>query len=164
MQKFCGWWFCGNGSTIWFVLKIRWLLRITDARHSSNFWQTVTCRAWGVCEKWYENWFRELAKCNETLPWLYLLSLQCIFLFALTWSVGGSVNLDGRNMIDALIRELMEVWSNVPDVFYLVLFCCGCIMSSQSVHVILVRIMAWCQTDNKPLSKLLRMNIWAPVY
>ena len=35
--------------------------------------------------------------------------LQCIFLFALTWSIGASSDNDGRIKMDKVVRELMEV-------------------------------------------------------
>ena len=35
--------------------------------------------------------------------------LQCIFMFALTWSIGATCDADGRLKFDKLIRELMEV-------------------------------------------------------
>lgn len=40
---------------------------------------------------------------REVVSWL-----ECIFLFSMTWSLGGSCNMDGRLAMDALVRELME--------------------------------------------------------
>ena len=38
-----------------------------------------------------------------------MLVFQCIFMFSLTWSVGGSVDQNGRKLFDNLVRELIAV-------------------------------------------------------
>ena len=35
--------------------------------------------------------------------------LQCIFLFSLTWSLGASIDQNGREQFDLLVRELIDV-------------------------------------------------------
>lgn len=49
--------------------------------------------------------------------WVFL---QCIFFFACTWSIGASVNDEGRVHFDKLLRELISVSKNGVILNYLV--------------------------------------------
>lgn len=48
--------------------------------------------------------------------WVFL---QCIFFFACTWSIGASVNDEGRVHFDKLLRELISVSKNGDILNYL---------------------------------------------